>query len=153
MEQNNTVYPTYTCFDDAMEFIDYVAMEYKDEDMSFLTLVHGIINGDDGESYAHAWCEESGMKVAIFAGFLRGEKTYFYSPVDEFYEKYKVKETIRYTIPEAIAKNREYIHFGPWDPKYVALCGNASQIGVIGGGQMKVGTIGKLPARKEIKKL
>jgi hypothetical protein len=149
MENNNTIYPTYSCFDDAMEFIDYVAQEYKNEDTSVITLVHGTIKGDDGNLHAHAWCEESGLKVAIFAGFLRGEKVYFYSPLDEFYEKYRVQEKTHYTIKEALGHNLRTIHFGPWEPKYVALCGIEGDVGFIGSGEMRIGTVGKLPTRKE----
>src|SRR4249920_2200100 len=77
MEQNNTVYPTYSCFDDAMEFIDYVACEYKNEDTSMITLLHGLMTGDDGAPHAHAWVEDASTRTAIFAGIWKGDKIYF----------------------------------------------------------------------------
>ena len=145
---NNTVYPTYSCFDDALEFIDYVACEYKDEDTSMITLMHGLMTGDDGAPHAHAWVEDASTQTAIFAGLWKGDKIYFYSPIDQFRQGYKITDTTRYTIKEALLKNLEHQHFGPWEPKYVALCGDGERT-VIGGGEMKLGTIGKLPTRKE----
>jgi hypothetical protein len=145
---NNTVYPTYSCFDDALEFIDYVACEYKDEDTSMVTLVHGLMTGDDGEPHAHAWVEDSTTNLAVFAGILKGEKIYFYAPIDQFRKCYKITDTTQYTIREALLKNLEHQHFGPWEPKYVALCGSGDTA-MIGSGMMKLGTIGKLPTRKE----
>ena len=145
---NNTVYPTYSCFDDAMEFIDYVACEYNGEDTSMITLVHGLMTGDDGEPHSHAWVEDSSTKTAIFAGLWKGEKIYFYSPIDEFRKSYRITYYTRYTIKEALMKNMEHLHFGPWEPKYVALCGDGDKF-TIGSGQMRLGTIGKLPTKKE----
>jgi hypothetical protein len=149
IEQNNTVYPTYSCFDDSLEFISYVALEYKDEDTSMVSLVHGIVSGDDGGNYSHAWVEDDSTRVAIFAGMWKGEKIYFYAPIEEFYTQHRVKETTKYTIKEAIENNIRTIHFGPWEPKYEALCGSGTQHTVIGGGEMRLGTIGKLPTRKK----
>lgn len=151
MDQNNTVYPTHSCFDDALEFINYVALEYRDEDTSMISLVHGIVRGDDGNNYAHGWVEDSSTRLAIFAGVLKGEKIYFYTPIEEFYTKNRVKETTKYTIKEAIENNIRTIHFGPWEPKYVALCGGGGYHTVIGGGEMRLGTIGKLPTKEAIK--
>lgn len=148
---NNTIYPTHQCFNDAMEFIDYVALAYKGEDTSMIKLVHGLITGDDGKSHAHAWVEDSSTETAIFAGIWKGEKIYFFSPVGQFYEKYRVTETTKYTIAEALAENLRTIHFGPWEPKYVALCGDGDAT-FIGGSEMRIGTIGKLPQRKEVAK-
>jgi hypothetical protein len=146
---NNTVYPTHSCFDDAMEFIDYLAVEFKDESMP-IQLVHGLMKGDDGQLHAHAWVEESNMGLAVFAGIHRGQKTYFYTPVKDFYACYRITETTKYSIEEALQNNLRTIHFGPWEPKYVALQGDGGNHTIIGTGTMKLGRIGRLPTtRKE----
>lgn len=144
---NNIIYPTHSCFDDAMEFVDYVAREFKGEDVP-IQLVHGLMTGDDGQPHAHAWVEETNMKLAVFAGMHKGEKVYFYTPIDQFYAGYKITETTKYSVIEALENNLRTIHFGPWEPKYVALCGGG-HLAVIGSGEMRVGTIGKLPTKKE----
>lgn len=148
MEPNNTIYPTHSCFDDALEFIEWVAKEYKTEDLSFLTLVHGIAQGDGGALHAHGWVEDSGMNVAIYAGILRSEKVYFYTPIDEYYKAHRVQETTRYTLREALEHNLRTIHFGPWEPKYVALTGGGEHYTVIKSGTIKIGTLGKLPNKE-----
>lgn len=149
-EPNNTIYPTHSCFDDAMEFMEFVAKEYKNEDLSFLKLVHGTVKGDDGLPHAHAWVEDSGTEVAIYAGVLKCEKVYFYTPIEEFYSGWRVQETTKYTIKETVENNLRTIHFGPWEQKYKDLVaddkhGNHT---FIVGGTMRIGTLGKLP-RKE----
>jgi hypothetical protein len=111
--------------------------------------VHGIVKGDDGGLHAHGWVEDSGTKVAIYAGVLKGEKVYFYTPLDEYYSGYRVQETTRYTIRDAVLNNLQTVHFGPWEPKYKALVGgDGGDHTFIGAGKMRIGTIGKLP-RKE----
>jgi hypothetical protein len=63
---NNTLYPTYHCFDDALEFLDYVACSGVGPDN--MMLVHSINKSQDGREYCHAWVEDPNLDVAIFAG-------------------------------------------------------------------------------------
>jgi hypothetical protein len=144
---NNVVHPTFSCFDDAMEFIEYVAKEHKQDDLSMIKLVHGLFTGNDNKSHTHAWVEDSSMEVAIFAGMWKGDKIYFYSPIDQFYSSHKITETTKYTLREAAEKNLTHQTFGPWEPKYVALCGDG-HYETVGSGEMKLGTVGRLPNKE-----
>ncbi len=148
-QPNNVLSPTFSCFDDSLEFIDYVACEYPQDDLSMLTLVHGIFTGDDQKPHTHAWVEDSSTETAIFAGILRGTKMYMFARLSDYYDKYKFTETKRYTVQEALRANLASGHFGPWEAKYAALCGNGERT-VVGSGEMRCGTIGPLP-KKEVK--
>lgn len=143
MNPATTIYPTFECFTDAMEFID--AMARLPETHDYISLVHGICVTEEGREYAHAWVEDSNARIAIFCGIWMGTKVYFSAPLEEFFKTYAVKESTRYTIAEAVMKNLETVHFGPWEEKYGALCGEGEQT-ILGGGYMeKVAMIGKLP--------
>jgi hypothetical protein len=147
---NGVVHPTHSCFDDSLEFIEYVCGEYKQDDLSMLTLVHGIFIGDDGKPHTHAWVEDSSTKTAIFAGIYQGTKTYLFSKLDQFHNRYKFTETTRYTLREAMEHNLRTMSYGPWDPKYIALCGDGERT-VVGASVMDVGLIGPLPRKEEAK--
>jgi hypothetical protein len=66
MDENTTLFPTFKCFDDAMEFIDHIARNCKDI-AERIYLVHAICVTEEGEEYAHAWVEDMEQDVAIFA--------------------------------------------------------------------------------------
>jgi hypothetical protein len=139
-----TLYPTFECFTDAMEFIDIVVREYP-EKINNTTLVHAICVTEEGREYAHGWVEDSQLKAVIFAGIWMGAKTYFAAPFEEFFKTYRVKESTRYTIEEAMKMNLKTVSYGPWEDKYDALCGDGEQT-ILGGGHIeKVSIIGSLP--------
>lgn len=149
MNEETTIYPTHSCFDDAMEFIDWMALEFKeDKDLDELFLVHSINQTNAGRAYAHAWVEDNNSGVAVFAGIYKGEKAYFYSPVKDFYDRFNVQETTKYTVKEAVENNLRTCNYGPWEDKYIALCANGDRT-VLGQGEMKAGLLGTLPTRKE----
>jgi hypothetical protein len=148
MNEETTIYPTHSCFDDAMEFVDWMAVEFADEKegLEGISLVHSINETQDGKRYAHAWVEDSSTDVAIFAGIFKGVKAYFGSPIKEFYARYNVQETTRYTVTEAIMNNLRTYNFGPWEEKYIALCANGDHA-IVGQGEMHVRLLGTLPTK------
>lgn len=148
MEQcdpRRTIFPTFQCFNDSMEFIDHIAGECP-ELMDTMVLVHGICLSDGGREFVHAWVEDIKNKMAIFCGIYMGERVYLAAPLENFFAGYTVKEATRYTVMEAMQNNLRTVHFGPWEKKYDALCFDGQSERVLGGGQMeKVVILGSLP--------
>jgi hypothetical protein len=150
-DPRTTIYPTFDCFTDAMEFI--AAMVGLPEIHDFITLVHGICVTEEQKEYAHAWIEDSNAKIVIFCGIWMGAKTYFAAPFEEYFKTYQVKESTRYTIAEAMKMNLKTVSYGPWEEKYDALCGSSEQT-ILGSGHMEnVSLIGNpTPTPKQLKK-
>lgn len=124
------ILPTHKCFDDALDFLEYVAnRELKKTNGSCVkvrdtlrryVLVHGIYV-PAGEPVAHAWVEEVDGSLWQ-GGILNGEHLYFAVPREHFYTSTNVLECTRYSVSEARDWNYRTGHFGPWEEKYRALC-------------------------------
>lgn len=109
------IYPTHTCFDDALEFLvlgELHSVQRK-------RLVHGICLADDDSPYAHAWVELDGD--AWQGGLLDGERIYYAMPIAELHERLRVRECTRYAALQAMRQNVATGHYGPWEPKYREL--------------------------------
>lgn len=111
------LYPTGTCFDDALELLQKLALEtprwkWNDE----ICLVHALCVGGDGELFAHAWVEQKG--AVWHSGILNGEKGYAQINRDEYYKEMGAQEITRYTIRQAALENKRTMNFGPWKKKY-----------------------------------
>lgn len=145
LNPKTTIFPTFNCFNDSMEFIDHVARECP-EKVNNLTLVHAICLSENGREYAHGWIEDTKWNVVIFCGIYMDQKVYLAAPFESYFSTYKVKESTRYTMREALKENLRTVHFGPWKGKYQALCGDKGERIVLGGGFMNnVSFIGSLP--------
>lgn len=154
-DPKTTIFPTFDCFTDAMEFSDYIARDHP-EAINTVILVHAIcLSSEDGREYAHAWVEDIELKKVIFCGIYMKQKVYLTASLEDFFEVYKVKETTRYTMSEALEQNLATGNFGPWEEKYSALCNNGEGHLILGGGYMKnVRMLGTLPSttKSNIKK-
>jgi hypothetical protein len=121
-----TILPTGTCFDDAIEYLNEIALHGQRERLLTLKLVHGIClapeGAQEGTPFAHAWVEEAG--VCVQAGLFSGEpqKVYYGVKRAEFYAKLRVQVATYYTAPEVVVHNRRTGHFGPWEHLYRDLC-------------------------------
>jgi len=117
-----TIFPTGTCFDDAIEQFGVLLDANK-----HAMLVHAICVGDDGTRYAHAWVEEGG--TAWDSGVLAdGRRLAYAVPVLEFYSARRVEQKWRYSPLEMLRANRKHGTYGPWEPELVALCGNGGRV-------------------------
>lgn len=119
-----TIFPTGSCFDDALEFISERVTENRSA-IDALLLVHGIAlipedQPEAGKPFAHAWVEE-GAEVWQ-SGILDGERIYFSAPKEEILPKLRVQEATRYAVREAHAENVRTKSYGPWLEKYQGLC-------------------------------
>lgn len=127
--------PTFTCFDDALEFVVAMATEEPCLVMADdLFIVHGICltcgdgddNGADGAivgrdvPYSHGWVEWHGH--VIEAGMLDGQRVYISSDVERWNAMHRPQHTTRYVVRQALEEAVRWQHHGPWLPEYQALC-------------------------------
>ena len=118
-----TLYPTFHCFDDALDLIGMLLTENPDDRdhlSETLVLVHGICRAPDGNLYSHAWVEYE--EQAFFRAIIEGEPTYVATSIAEFATEFQVQACTRYSVREAAILNRQSGHYGPWLPQYKALC-------------------------------
>ncbi len=118
------ILPTFTCFDDATEYIERRVSALPALVQS-LVLVHGLAVGDAGEVYAHAWVEEGA--ACWDAGIVEGQRIWYAVRREEFYAARRVRETTRYSCLEVLLLNREHGHCGPWEARYRAACGRGDR--------------------------
>jgi hypothetical protein len=119
------IFPTQRCFDDALDFVVAV-LRANPTDVPELTrslkVVHGICLAPDGQKYAHAWVEDDLKSQCIFRGIYQGEPQYFVVPKATYYAEMRVQERTRYSLRSAADHNKRFNTYGPWLPKYLALC-------------------------------
>lgn len=119
------IYPTNKCFDDALDFISLILQEKSEEREALrheLFLVHAICKMPDGRRYSHAWVEDCKTKTCIFKGILENEASYFARDIKQYYEHIMPLEWTKYTVMQASEQNELHGTFGPWEPRYQALC-------------------------------
>lgn len=126
-----TIYPTGTCFTDALEMLETVAREQPLE-IDRYTLVHAIciMPGQNnlaaaGERYAHAWLDKftpHGTE-AWQRGIWCGHLVEFVVASIELERELRPQRMWRYSPRMALEQNREHHNFGPWEPELLALCG------------------------------
>jgi len=118
-----TILPTYSCFNDAIEYIEGHARTNPSAALK-LVLVHAIVLMPDGpergKPYAHAWVEDS--ELVWQAGVLDGQRVYFSCRADEYLPFMRVQAYTRYSVYELWQENKKSGHYGPWKPEYQALC-------------------------------
>jgi hypothetical protein len=119
----STIYPTHTCFDDALETMA-AFVQHDRRRIETLVLVHGVcVNPINGELYAHAWLEEHDR--AWHAGHLGGPdgpKVIVEASRAELRVGLQVQEETRYSVLQAHLANYKSNHFGPWVERYRELC-------------------------------
>jgi hypothetical protein len=125
LSPEHSIFPTKHCFDDALEFVVAVLQANPAEVPALrrsLKVVHGICTAPDGHPYAHAWAEDDQTGLCYFRGIVRGELWYFGTPKDQYYAEVRVQERTRYSVRSAADHNKRHGTYGPWLPKYLALC-------------------------------
>lgn len=121
-----TILPTLTCFNDAIEYIEQVALEDKARALR-LVLVHAIVvmpdGPDKGKLYSHAWVEDGALIWQ--GGIIDGQRVYFSCLKTEYLRFMQVQDATRYNLYQLYIENRKSGHYGPWKPEYQALCRKA----------------------------
>lgn len=124
----STIYPTGTCFDDALDYlVTRVKADPRIAHERRVRLAHGIAlipegQPGAGERFAHAWVEEADHCYTM--GILRGERVLVVHEHDAFYLRLRIERVTHYTIRQAYLENLRTNHYGPWKPEYLALCRN-----------------------------
>lgn len=133
-DNDQIIHPTGTCFTDAMELLNEVALHNPDA-LDHYTLVHAICIaptvGNDGsvapgELFAHAWLEKvtaTGRVEAWQKGVLEGYEVVYAVDVAELEQLLKPQRTWKYSPRMALECNRRSHMLGPWEPELAALCG------------------------------
>ena len=126
-----TIFPTHQCFDDVLDHQAELAQR-DPVTAARQFIVHGICLAPEGEHagepFAHAWVEDDEESRVSEAGILNGEKIWWSADRDEWYAALRVQERTRYTLDQARILNWQTAHYGPWVPKYRALCKSSRTI-------------------------
>ncbi len=118
-----TLYPTHTCFDDALDMLtEAVKANPGSFESDELKLVHAVCVAPTGEEYSHAWVESNSTHV-WFVAITNGHRVQYVADRGEFYDEYQVKETTKYTPRQAWEENAKHETYGPWLDRYLRLCG------------------------------
>lgn len=126
--------PTHTCFDDAMRFLEHLGLAALITHLDDYVVVHAecLIGG---QPYAHAWVEhvvdstDEGPLVWQ-AGYFDGE--FMFYACRKTHLAFQVRRAWRYSVREAVARNYDTGHFGPWAPELDALCGDGTSCKILG---------------------
>lgn len=112
-----TVHPTHTCFDDALELFMVFAKNQRIRPM----LVHAICQKEDGSKFSYAWVERDG--VVYFAGLVNGKKYGFECELPAYYGKFGVLEHTKYSFEDLLdmVKQNPSLKAGPWKKEYQEL--------------------------------
>lgn len=133
------IYPTHTCFDDAIEILcEIIKQDPGIIETTEFELVHAIVS-PAGKELAHAWIERN-REICFWVGIVEGNQIVFASKRDDYRQQFNVVEEKRYTIREMWEENARHNNFGPWIEKYRALCG--SDNGLAGEMELKAMRVG-----------
>lgn len=125
LQDGEVVYPTHTCFDDALDFIEILIkakVAVTESDLEKYRVVHAICEmPDTGELYAHGWVEDTKEHLCIWRAIIQGKSVWVRGEKSEFYTYFRVKEATVYTIREACEQNKLHNNYGPWKEEYRKL--------------------------------
>ncbi len=121
MDEKTKLYPTKTCFDDAIDFLNLLYKKqpwYVEKMNKQWRVVHG--RADDGE-FSHCWLTK-GNSCFDFKLF-KSEKIMVEYTREEFEKIYRPRKQIPYTVRDCChLEKRVYGYAGPWDPEIRNLC-------------------------------
>ena len=99
---------TGTCFVEAYNLASTLG------DDKNIRLVHGYVisNRTDGLRYrhSHAWVEDISFREVL--EFSNGKK--IVCSREKFYDTYMIKQTVTYSLTDAILELLKHNHYGPW---------------------------------------
>jgi hypothetical protein len=114
------IYPTHTCFDDALDYLALLAKQ-RARALPDHRLVHGVCLMDN-KPFAHAWVECG--DEAIGSGVIQGCRVYYFVRRREYYRYFQPQMMTKYTALEAMRENYRTGHYGPWESYYRnMICG------------------------------
>ncbi len=127
------ILPTAKCFDDAIEFLEFLADECPAAvtESRDLWLVHAICRAHNEARtlYAHAWVEWSDQ--CFEAGMVGGKRLYYAIPQERYYKAHDVQQATAYNMKSVIRENERTNNYGPWQDEYLALCRTDGRVVVV----------------------
>jgi hypothetical protein len=121
------IYPTHSCFDDAIMF----CLHLEAHELADFRVVHALCLSDGqpepDRPYAHAWVEQrdaDGRGGIWQAGIVDGRQIYYAVRHDEFYATHRVVRSTVYTCELAAELTRQHDFTGPWRAEYRAATAN-----------------------------
>ena len=121
---NGIIYPTNTCFDDALDLIgDIITVHPRRRGTLFL--VHALCKPEK-EIFAHAWVEEG--EEAYWFGILNKQRMLFGSPRKKYRTGLGAFDITRYSVKHAAQENNRTNHYGPWIDRYQKYCKERGRI-------------------------
>lgn len=117
------IYPTGTCIDDAMEYLE--RRIYQDIDTARdLIVVHAIClmplhQPNAGKRFVHAWVEEG--DICYFMGHTEAGRAVIGAEKASFYEELRPQGVTRYTMEDVYKENQRTRSYGPWKQEYIDL--------------------------------
>jgi len=133
--------PTHTCFDDALEFFELLRLsepEVQSYVRESLCIAHGICESASGERWVHAWVEEirdddpdraDWPRHVVWQGMRCGSgKGWFAVGAEWFYTAFRVQERELYRVEQFGMLNLLSGHYGPWNPRYLAMMGGGGRV-------------------------
>lgn len=122
----NSIRPTHTCFDDALDLLSARLRKNPElADAGLFVVVHAICLIPDGpekdKRFAHAWLEEGGA-TAWQGGILDGQLIAYAVDARELEAELRMEKAWRYTPREVAAENGKHVTYGPWKPELLELC-------------------------------
>jgi hypothetical protein len=142
---DDPIYPTHTCFDDALDILRKLVLEQTSKGLPVPTniwVVHAIClvpddnPTDAGKPFAHAWVEQDvdikgwpfppapNLRVAWQCGIWKGDRILYSAAADEVRGQLRIQDETRYTAVQALHENLKHNHYGPWEERYRRLCRN-----------------------------
>ena len=122
-EATRSLYPTNTCFDDAMEYIEFRLTEdpslVHDERLILTHVLAEVLEPGphQGEIITHAFCVENGECVDMW--ILNGERVAAFRTPSEMAQSLRIIESTRYNLKQVHQENVRSGTYGPWEQKYL----------------------------------
>lgn len=129
MDDRENVYPTHSCFDDAIEYIIHIG-ETDQGYLKNLSITHALLKvnnkqfvGQHKGKFAHAWVNDKKKKTILHSGIKGGERVIISWDNEVYFEHHEIIEFTEYTVEEIIEMNAKFLSYGPWEERYLKYCG------------------------------
>ena len=123
MDNNFTIYPTHTCFDDVIDFINYefICKNPIDKYLIFHVIRWTKELGD----HSHAFVIDTDKNEVIDHGLMfNNDRVQFRCHVPDYLAENVFKKTVCYTPLECFQLQRSTGIMGPWDKDIVKVTGD-----------------------------
>lgn len=119
----DSLYPTHTCFDDAIEIIEFFCKSNPALiKMESISLIHAVIHPPKYDIHAHAWIEWHFRNAIFQKNVYQGEKIITEFHRDTYWQNSRVLIYRKYSMKDVARLNKESGTYGPWDEVFKKYC-------------------------------